>query len=148
MCYGICSMTSPEGEKRRPRGRTVPEQSAKPEGEGGLWYRAARYASEQPSATAYAQAQDTIFHNECDLSAYRMVLDQVWHVAVLGGVPAEVALQERIEQILYAQGTHTTLPDDVLTILDERRQQARQLGPWVEGHHRPGIVFDRKKRKG
>ena len=140
-------MPSPEGENRRPRGRTVPEQPPKPEGKESLWYRAAHYASEQPSATAYAQAQETIFQNECDLSAYRMMLDQIWHVAVLGGVPAEVALQERIEGILYADGTRTELPEDVLIILNERRQQARQLGPWVEGHHRPGIIFQRKKRK-
>ena len=141
-------MPSPEGEKRRPRGRNVPEQSPKPDGEGELWYRAAHYSHEPEAVTAYTAAQDTIFHNECDLSAYRLLLDQIWHVAVLGGVPAEVALQERIETVLYATGTRTELPEDVLAILNERRQQARALGPWVEGHHRPGIIFERKKRKG
>jgi hypothetical protein len=139
-------MPSPEGEKRRPRGRIPPEQPPKPEEETSLWYRAAQYSGEQQAGTTYTQAQDTIFHNECDLSAYRMLLDQIWHVAVLGGVPAEVSFQQELERILYTEGTPTTLPDDVLTMLHERREQARQLGPWVEGHHRPGIVFERKKR--
>ncbi len=63
------------------------------------------------------------------------------------GCPAEVNLQQALERILYTEGTPTTLPDDVLTLLQERREQARQIGPWVEGHHRPGIVFERKKQR-
>jgi hypothetical protein len=63
-----------------------------------------------------------------------------------GGVPTEAAMQERIEQILYAEGTPTQLPDDVLTVLTERRRHAQQIGPWVEGHYRPGKELRRRKR--
>lgn len=140
-------MPSPEGEKRRPRGRIPPEPPPKPEADASLWHRAASYKTEGQSNTAYQQAQETIFANECDLSAYRLMLEQIWHVTVLGGAPSEVALQQQLEYILYTEGTPTTLPSDVLDVLNERRTQAAKLGSWVEGHHRPGIVFERRKRK-
>jgi hypothetical protein len=57
-----------------------------------IWYRAAQYESEQPAGRAYSQAQETIFTNECDLAAYRMMLEQIWHVAALGGEPGAVSL--------------------------------------------------------
>lgn len=56
-------------------------------------------------------------------------------------------LQLKLENILYQSGIPTQLPADVLELLSKRREQAQQLGPWVEGHHRPGIVFERRKRK-
>ncbi len=129
----------------RQKGRAVPPQS-QPENEPSPWYRAARYETEPPSERAYFQAQETIFQSEDDLSAYRLMLEQIYHVAVLGGPPTEAALQERIEHILYAEGTPTQLPDDVLTALSERRQQAQQIGPWVEGHYRPGKVVEVKTK--
>ncbi len=131
---------SPERQK----GRAVPPQPQNDE--PSPWYRAARYETEPPSERAYFQAQETIFHSEADLSAYRLMLEQIYHVAVLGGAPAEVALQERIVSILYAEGTPMQLPEDVLTVLNERRQQAQQIGPWMEGHYRPGKVVEVKKK--
>ncbi len=126
------------------KGRIPPPPQATEE--PSLWYRAARYDTEPPSERAYFAAQAVIFEQERDVSAYRLMLEQIYHVAVLGGAPAEAALQEQIEQILYAEGTPTQLPDDVLTTLFERRQQAQQLGPWVEGHYRPGKEIRRRKR--
>ncbi len=128
----------------RQKGRAVPPPQ--PQHEPLPWYRTARYETEPPSQRAYFQAQETIFQSEADLSAYRLLLEQIYHVAVLGGAPAETALQEQIENILYAEGTPTQLPDDVLTMLHERRQQAEQIGPWVEGHYRPGKEVKRLKR--
>src|SRR5688572_24467752 len=137
-------MPSPEGEKRRPKGRIPPERKPEPEQEPP-WYRAARYTGEAPAGRAYFQAQETIFSAECDLSAYRFLLEDIYHVAVLGGIPTEVALQQQIETILYAEGTPTQLPDDVLHPLNERRQLAERIGPWVEGHYRPGKGIKRRK---
>ncbi len=99
------------------KGRIPPPPQAKEE--SSLWYRAARYDAEPPSERAYFAAQPTIFEQECDVSAYRLVLEQIYHVAVLGGAPVEAAFQEHIEAILYAEGTPTQLPNDVLTSLDE-----------------------------
>ncbi len=131
----------------RQRGRAVPPPQQSPEPQAEPWYRAARYDAEPPSARAYFQVQETIFQTENELSAYRLMLEHIWHVAVLGGVSTEAAVQEKIEHILYAEGTPTQLPDDVLTALNERRQQAHQIGPWVEGHYRPGKVVELKKKR-
>src|SRR5919199_2253072 len=135
-------MPTPE----RGRGRIPPDRTPPPEPEPSLWYRAARFPSEPPSERAYFHAQETIYSNECDLSAYRLMLEQIWHVAVLGGAPAEAALQQHLEGILYAEGTPTPLPDTVLTYLADRREQQSKKGSWVEGHYRPGKVVDIQKK--
>ncbi len=124
----------------RQKGRAVPPppQSVEPQPQAEPWYSAARYEAEPPSARAYFQAQETIYQSEDDLSAYRLMLEQIWHVAVLGGAPTEAAMQERIESILYAEGTPTQLPDEVLVYLFERRAEQIQQEPWMEGHYRPG----------
>ena len=110
------------------------------------WYKAARYVGEQPAATAYFQAQETVYNTESDISAYRMMLEQIWHVAVLGGVPAEATMQQQLEEILYKEGKPAQLPEDVLVYLFERREQQIQQGSWVEHHYRPGKVVDTRKK--
>ncbi len=136
--------TGPERQK----GRAVPPppQPAAPHPPAEPWYRAARYEAEQPAGQAYFQAQETIFQQECNLSAYRLMLEQIYHVAVLGGAPTEAAMQERIEQILYAEGTSTQLPDEVLIYLFEQRSEQSKKSSWVEGHYRPGKVVDIRKK--
>ncbi len=99
---------------------------------------AARYRSEQLAGRVYARAQSTLFAAEgCDLSAFNLQLDRIWHVAVLGEQPAP-ALDRRLRLIL-STGTPTQLPDEVMHILLARRAEAIRLGPWVEGHHKPGL---------
>jgi hypothetical protein len=99
--------------------------------------RAARFRSHDAAGAAYQRAQATLYaHLECDLSTYRFVLDGVSHVAVLGDQPPS-ELDQQLKTILSA-GEATALPDDVFAALAQRRRQAIQLGPWVEGHHRPG----------
>ena len=71
-----------------------------------------------------------------DLSTFRVQINRVWHVAVLGETPPE-DLDQRLSAILSA-GEPTTLPDELLGLLMERRRQATKLAPWVERHHRPG----------
>jgi hypothetical protein len=109
--------------------------------------RAAHYDAEPPSERAYFQAQETIYTSENELSACRLLLEQIYHVAVLDGAPTEAALQEQIEHILYAEGTPTQLPDEVLIYLFDRRAEQSKTGPWMEGHYRPGKAVDVEKKK-
>jgi hypothetical protein len=76
------------------------------------------------------------FATPCDLSAYRFLLDQVPHVAVLGAPPPP-DLDDALAQLL-ATGAPATLPSAVHQALTARRQQLGRHGPWTEGHYRPG----------
>ncbi len=117
-------MPSPEQGGHHPeRERTEPP-----------YHQAARFAGEQPAGRAYQQAQAAIYRTDCDLSTYRLQVNQVWHVAVLGETPPQ-DLAEELQAILAA-GAPATLPREVLTMLVERRKQATKLGPWVERHYR------------
>jgi hypothetical protein len=98
---------------------------------------AARFASEADAGQAYFKAQDALLHGpDNDLSAYRLQLNHIWHVAVLGEQPPR-SLERQLRRILAA-GDSTTLPAEVLELLRERRARATQLGPWVEKHQWPG----------
>ena len=107
-----------------------------------VYVTAARFSGEKPAGRAYRQAQDLLFATpDCELSAYRFHLDRIWHVAVLGDQPPEDL--ERQLQTILSRGQPASLPEEVLTQLQRRRAQAVNLGPWVEGHHRPGRrLFD------
>lgn len=102
------------------------------------YYRAARFERERRAERAYVRVQEMVLHasNEVDLSTYRLLLNQVSHVVVLGEPPPE-GVDRQLGRILSA-GAPATLPADVLQILAERRARATKLGPWLEGHYRPG----------
>ena len=99
------------------------------------YYQAARFSGERPAGRAYARAQDLIYQEPCDLSAYRFLLERSWHVAIVGE-PPPAALERSLRRIL-TWGESTTLPDALLQQLWERRTQATKLAPWVELHERP-----------
>lgn len=103
-----------------------------------IYCQAARFRMEAPARRAYDQAQELIFSSRehCDLSAYRFLLERVSHVVVLGEAPPE-EIAQRLQTIL-ATGEPTTLPEEIVRLLCARRAQASTLGPWVEGHYRPG----------
>src|SRR5947209_8713900 len=108
-----------------------------PEREPTPYYRAASFASEPPAAQAYGAIEELLFAGpEVDLSAYRLLLESVSHVIVLG-TPPPLSVERRLETILSA-GDPATLAPEVLSILHQRRQQARSQGSWVERHYRPG----------
>jgi hypothetical protein len=115
-----------------------PEQEPPPENQPpSLYLQAARFRSERKAERAYFRAQEALYKApECDLSAYRFLLDRISHVAVLGAPPAE-ELDRAIRRILAA-GEPTALPGEVLTLLLQRRAEQIRLGPWVERHVRPG----------
>ena len=124
-------MPSPEQEQGPHRQEGNPEQEPVP------YHRAVRFKAERPARRAYFQAQDLIFKTpECDLSAYRLLLEQLWHVAVLGE-PPQGDLEQKLQSIL-SRGEPVSLPPDILKLLTERRNQAIKRGPWVERHYRPG----------
>jgi hypothetical protein len=110
---------------------TTPEHPAEPL----PYFQAARFRGERPAGRAYFRAQEAIRDAECDVSVFRVRLEQDWHVAVLGQTPPE-SLDRSLRRIL-AWGEPTTLPDDILQQLRERRTQATKLGPWIERHARP-----------
>jgi hypothetical protein len=117
-------------------GYQPPEQPQRHEPEPGPYYRAARFREERRAAWVYQRVQDTIQGTPCDLSAYRFLLDQVAHVAVVGEPPAP-ALDQQLQWLL-ATGEPAKLPDGVVQLLTARRAQMRRYGPWIEGHYRPG----------
>ena len=51
--------------------------------------------------------------------------------------PPPTALHDALRRIL-ATGEPATIPEDVLKLLNARRAEATEAGPWVEGHYRPG----------
>jgi hypothetical protein len=108
-----------------------PEQAPLP------YYQAAHFDTEQAAATAYFAAQAAIYQDPAnDLSIYRLQINQVWHVVVLGEPPPP-ALEQQLLRLLAA-GHPAVLPAEIVQVLTERRAQATTLGPWVEGHYRPG----------
>ena len=128
-------MPQPE---RRPGGPRPPEGGPSPGGRLPRYHQAARFAGEEPAGVAYVAAQEALFAHagDVDLSAYRFQLNPVYHVVVLGD-PPPTELHDALRAIL-ATGEPATVPEDVLKLLNARRAQATQAGPWVEGHYRPG----------
>ena len=100
------------------------------------YWRAACYRDERSAGEAYIQVRQALFSTSFDLSVYRLQLDQVWHVAMLGDPPS--AEFDQTLEALLAAGEPATLPADILITLNQRRIQARRLAPWVESHFRPG----------
>ena len=122
-------MPSPE------RGGYQPEEPRRQEQEPVPYHRAARFAHERASARTYQALQDLAFSSPADLSVYRFLLDQAAYVAVLGEPPT-AELDQRIVTHLAA-GEPAELPRGILLALNECRQRARHIGPWVEGHYGP-----------
>jgi hypothetical protein len=126
-------------------GRGRPESSGEPnrELEQPPYHKVARLAGEKPAAKAYFEAQGVIFSDvESELSAYRLMLNAIYHVAVLGEQPSQET-DQALTQIL-SQGQPATLPKEALAALNQRRVQMKQHGEWVEGHYRPGRRLDKE----
>jgi len=100
--------------------------------------RVAHFEGDLPARRAYARAQELIFaaSDRANLSAYRFLLEQAPHVAVLGERPPD-ELDRRLATIL-STGRPATLPPEILALLWGRRIDAGQQSSWVEGHYQPG----------
>ncbi len=100
------------------------------------YHKTARFAGERPAGRVYDRLQELVYTTPtCDLSVFRLQLNRVFHVTVLGQPPPD-DLDRRIMQLL-ARGEPTMLPPAVLAALVERRRQATRIAPWVERHVRP-----------
>src|SRR5712692_5284006 len=94
----------------RPAGESDSQKDKPP------YYQASSFASEADAGQVYFKAQDALLHYpDNDLSAYRLQLNLIWHVAVLGEQPRR-SLDRQLRRILAA-GDPTTLPIEVLTML-------------------------------
>lgn len=133
---------NPEQERRRQKGRSPPERSQNPEREPQLYLQVAYFANEHVAGHAYEQTQELLYSGPPNvLSSYRLMLDEKWHVAVLGEQPP-VELDQLLQEV-FGQGIPAPLPEDVVTVLQDRRREATKVGSWVECHHRPGIRLTR-----
>ena len=92
--------------------------------------------SEEPSALTSGRRPFSFGLMISRSPAYRLELDSIWHVAVLGQQP-DHELDRRLRLVL-SSGELVSLPEGVLQIPFARRATATELGPWVEGHHWPG----------
>jgi hypothetical protein len=112
------------------------ESEPRKEPEATPYLRAARYATDVPAYRAYSQAQDLLFSADCDLSAYRLRYQDVPHVVIVGASPPSDV--DRKLTAIFKDGQPATLPPDIVRYLARRRSEAKTIGPWVEGHYRPG----------
>ena len=98
------------------------------------YYQAARFPNKKSTGPIYQAVQQLLYEDvACDLSAFRLQINGIWHVVVIGEKPSGV-LHEQIEAQL-TNGMLVTLDARILSPLLRRRGEAIQLGPWVEGHY-------------
>ena len=98
------------------------------------YYQAARFHNKKAAGAVYGVIQDIIYQNvDCDLSAFRLKHQGAFIVVVLGEKPSE-SLHISLEALL-TNGVLVSLTDDQLHYLQDRRAEATQLAPWVEGHY-------------
>jgi hypothetical protein len=114
-------------------GKKVSNQESTP------YCRAARFPSVREAGAAYFRIQKLIDTPEADLSAYRLQIRGVWHVAIVGDAPGQ-ELADELERWLSA-GESVELATDALEFLFRWRAEQSRYGPWVEVHYRPGRRF-------
>ncbi len=102
----------------------------------GEYFSDYTYATSEAALDAYGKAQTTIFQTANDLSAYRLRHLDAFHVVVLGEKPPKEVGE--ILSTALSGGMVATLPEDIRSYLFQRRNEAKKIGPWVEGHYRPG----------
>jgi len=121
-------------ERDRPGGEHYQRRERR--GDLPAFHETARFSGEEPAGQAYERAQEALYSGPPnDLSAFRLILNQAWHVTVIGQLPP-TALSEQLDAIL-STGEPATLPDELLRTLQERQRQAIRRGPWTELHFRP-----------
>lgn len=95
------------------------------------FHTAARFPNESRAGRAYFRIQELILRNrDVDLSVFRIQLDKIYHVALVGETPPQ-PVADRIQRIL-ASGEAVTLAANLVRALARRKAQASSIGPWVE----------------
>ncbi len=76
------------------------------------YHRAARFPGQREAGAVYFRIQALIEFPDCELSAYRLLILGVWHVAIVGDAPNS-ELAEQLEGCLSG-GEPVELPVDAL----------------------------------
>lgn len=110
-----------------------------------------RFPDMETAGRAYGEAQRALRRDaeNSDISIYRIQTGEGYtaHVIALGDTPGS-DLAAKLDEALTL-GVPAEVDEDVLGYLIDRREQAKQLGPWVEQHSRPGrpVWLDHQQRR-
>ena len=88
------------------------------------YHRAAKFPGEREAGEVYFKIQELIEPPECELSAYRFLLQGDWHVAIVGDAPPRELLEHLEGQL--SSGESVELPFDFQA--GELELQASLLG--------------------
>jgi len=99
--------------------------------EGEQWLLAFQYADMRRAGDAYKVCRDLVFDSDIDASAYRIQLNTVPHVVVIGDGELLPALREMVERACV-YGTEAELPKDIVRALFERRTVGKIPGAFWE----------------
>ncbi len=107
-------------------------------GAGTEYTRAVWFPDKMSAGNVYQSLQALILsdENEYGLSAFRLYIDEGWHVVVLGETPGDT-FRTQIEGYLQ-KGKPVDLAatrPDVIRWLKWRREKLANLSPKVEGHY-------------
>lgn len=95
------------------------------------WLLAYRYTDMEVAGEAYQRARDIVFSEDIDASAYRVQINGIPHVVVLGDGPPSPELRRRFETACEG-GETVELPADVHAELVRRRLEGRIPGAFWE----------------
>ena len=91
------------------------------------WAEVRRYTSADDALVAYEAARDRILEDELEASAFRVTVDGVSFVTVLGEQPPPTDSLAKMRELL-AQGSEAELPPPVLDELQRRRGAFQRTG--------------------
>jgi hypothetical protein len=95
------------------------------------WLLAFRYADMRRAGDAYRVCRDLVFDMDIDASAYRIQLNTVPHVVVIGDGELLPALRQMVERACV-YGAEAELPEDITSALFERRTVGKIPGAFWE----------------
>ncbi|MEX2158149.1 MAG: hypothetical protein WEB04_01985 [Dehalococcoidia bacterium] len=95
------------------------------------WLLAFRYADMRRAGDAYRVCRDLVFDLDIDASAYRIQLNTVPHVVVIGDGELLPSLRQMVERACV-YGVEAELPEDIVSALFERRTVGKIPGAFWE----------------
>ena len=95
------------------------------------WLLAFRYADMDVAGQAFELCRDLVFGLDIDASAYRVKVNDVPHVVIVGDGELLAFVREKFERSCKP-GSATDLPVDVAYALTERRKEGKIPGAFWE----------------
>lgn len=96
-----------------------------------IWVLAYRYPDMDAAGNAFERARDIVFREDIDASAYRVRINRVPHVVVVGDGPLTPELRRRFEAA-FSGGEPVDLGADARAVLVNRRAEGRIPGAFWE----------------